>query len=78
MRKSKKKTVRIRTPGQSESGKDIVIPRTSNLHDLSGVELIDALQGCFKGKGSLVEALDRNRRLDEEASEKKRARFFGK
>jgi hypothetical protein len=77
MRKSKKKTASIRTPGQSESGKDTVIPRGPNLHDLSGIELIDALQGCLKGKGSLVEALDRNRRLDEEASERKRARFFG-
>jgi hypothetical protein len=77
MSKSKKKTAIIRTERQSESRKDTVIPRASNLHNLSGIELIDALGGCLKGKGSLVEALDRNRRLDEEASERKRARFFG-
>jgi hypothetical protein len=58
-----------------ESRKDT---RAPNLQHLSGIELIDALQGSLKGKGSLVEALVRERRLDEEASERKLARLLGK
>jgi hypothetical protein len=49
-----------------------------SLDHLSGDALIRALRGSCKGKGSLVAALQRERRRDDRRSEQKRNVIFGK
>ena len=69
------RTSRIAKAGErgDSPGADI-----ASLGHLSGRALIRALRGSCKGKGSLVDALQRERRRDEQRSEQKHRARFGK